>query len=315
MKLAKSNITFDARTHTYTTSAGAHPIGVTSLLKKHGLSPDYSAVPQAVLEAAAERGTLLHNAIEDYTQGLFEESLAAPLEVECVKRWTAFAEKNNLPSVEEVEYLVTDPDNVAASKTDIVFADGSLADIKTTSTLHTQSVSWQLSIYAYMFERMNPSEKVPALYCIHYTPAKGFALVPLARIADEEVERLLDCEKRGELYTPSASEEEEREREEAVAIVMSNNLPAVMGQIAQLEDALKELKAQRDAVYSTLYEKMSERQLSKIEGDGFTITRKAPYERSTIDSAALKADLPDIAEKYTKTTTVAGSVTIKIVNN
>lgn len=50
----------------------------------------------------------------------------------------------------------------------------------------------------------------------------------------------------------------------------------------------------------------------KLILDGFSAIIKAPYERTTIDTARLKKELPDIAEEYTKTTTVASSITITV---
>ena len=42
------------------------------------------------------------------------------------------------------------------------------------------------------------------------------------------------------------------------------------------------------------------------------ITRVAPSTKPTIDSARLKADLPEIAEKYTKISNVKGYVRITV---
>ena len=54
---------FDKNKHEYTLD-GRPLISVTQLMKKHGLSPDYSAVDPEVLFAAAERGTLIHRGSE-----------------------------------------------------------------------------------------------------------------------------------------------------------------------------------------------------------------------------------------------------------
>ena len=41
-------------------------VSVTTLLKKHGLTPDYSFVNEVVLSTKAERGTIVHKELEAY---------------------------------------------------------------------------------------------------------------------------------------------------------------------------------------------------------------------------------------------------------
>ena len=187
MRLKRINsVMFDEFTHSYI-CGNKLLTGVTSLMRKHGLSPDYSGIPESVLESAAAKGTAIHQLIEDYDNGktvAVDENLSAyaalKLDVHCS------------------EYLVSDEDMVA-SFIDKVFTDCSLADVKTTSEVHKRSVAWQLSIYAYLFERQNPSKKVPHIYCIHVRDGKA-KLIELARIPDEQVEALFQAEREGRIY-------------------------------------------------------------------------------------------------------------------
>ena len=41
-------------------------VSVTTLLKKHGLTPDYSFVNEVVLSTKAERGKVIHKELENY---------------------------------------------------------------------------------------------------------------------------------------------------------------------------------------------------------------------------------------------------------
>lgn len=75
----------------------------------------------------------------------------------------------------------------------------SLADIKTTYRIDKESLSWQLSIYAYLFERQNPGLKVRNLYGVWLRGDKS-ELIPVERRSDEEVMRLMECEVKGEKY-------------------------------------------------------------------------------------------------------------------
>ena len=69
MKLKQQKkVSFDPICHQYFFE-GRQLIGVTSLMAKHGLSPDYEGVPQGVLEKAAEKGTALHLLLEKYDGG------------------------------------------------------------------------------------------------------------------------------------------------------------------------------------------------------------------------------------------------------
>ncbi len=69
----------------------------------------------------------------------------------------------------------------------------SLGDIKTTASLDREYLSWQLSIYAYLFELQNPLIKVDKLFGIWLRGNKS-ELVEIERKPDAEVKRLLECE-------------------------------------------------------------------------------------------------------------------------
>lgn len=74
-------------------------------------------------------------------------------------------------------------------------------------------------------------------------------------------------------------------------------------------DALRELMRMReelDAEITALQDEikavMTADNVDELRGTDYKVTWKA-YQTSRIDSKALKADLPEIAAKYTKTTT------------
>ena len=65
MKLKQNKkVFFSDIVHCYLNDKGEELIGVTSLMKKHGLGADYSGIPQDVLERAAERGSRVHRLLE-----------------------------------------------------------------------------------------------------------------------------------------------------------------------------------------------------------------------------------------------------------
>ena len=87
-----------------------------------------------------------------------------------------------------------------ASPIDIVTSDLYLCDIKTTYALDEDYCSWQLSIYAYLFEVQNPDLQVKGLRAI-WLKGSTAKVVDVDRISiPEEVKKLLDCEIKGEQY-------------------------------------------------------------------------------------------------------------------
>ena len=65
MPISKGEMIFNPETHTYALD-GDEYISVTRLMKKHGLSPDYSNVSEETLQAAAAKGNFVHGEIERY---------------------------------------------------------------------------------------------------------------------------------------------------------------------------------------------------------------------------------------------------------
>ena len=87
---------------------------------------------------------------------------------------------------------------------------------------------------------------------------------------------------------------------------------AIMQEIAELDKLKKQLEAKDKIVRQELQEAMDKYGIKKFENDILKVTYVEPTTRSTIDSKKLKEELPAIAEKYTKTTMVKGSVRIEV---
>jgi predicted phage-related endonuclease len=83
----------------------------------------------------------------------------------------------------------------------------------------------------------------------------------------------------------------------------------------KLEDLMKTVDTiteMYDEVKGRIYETMLANNVDTIDREGLTITLKRPFTRSSIDSKKLAKDLPDVYDKYIKTTEVKGNVTIKL---
>ena len=87
---------------------------------------------------------------------------------------------------------------------------------------------------------------------------------------------------------------------------------AIMQKIVDLNLQKKQLEAQDKDVRQQLEKVMSEYGIKQFENDLLKVTYVEPTTRATIDAKKLKEDLPAVAEKYTKRTTVKGSVRIEV---
>lgn len=72
-------------------------------------------------------------------------------------------------------------------------------------------------------------------------------------------------------------------------------------ELKELEILSKELEAEIEAVKDTLKAEMMERNLEELTADVFKI-RYQTIHTNRIDTKAIKAELPDIAKRYTKET-------------
>ena len=82
--------------------------------------------------------------------------------------------------------------------------------------------------------------------------------------------------------------------------------------ITTIEKEIKRLKEMQDDYKEQLLKAMEENNILKFDISELTITRKAPTTRESIDTKALKEELPDIYDTYCKISNVKGSLTIKV---
>ena len=306
-----TRVYFEPLSHTYLLDGGKQLIGVTELMKKHGLGADYSGIPEKVLNKAAEEGTALHKEIEDYDNGL--SVLRTPLIEEyaklCAQTGLIFAAS---------EYLVSD-NEIVASSIDGVYGlknrnrnnnEVVLIDYKSTQKVHTRPLQFQLGIYKVLFERQNPDLIVTATYCLHIDKKlrtiKG--LVPIEPVSEAEVDALLQAEREGRIYVDLHEEPSAElvltDAELTAYVTQQNEIARLKEQIKAIEETIKGLDA-RVLAY------MLENNLEQMEGGGGVFKVKKAYERATVDVPRLKKCQPGLYEQYKKVTMVAASLTFK----
>lgn len=294
-----TRVKFEDFTHTYLLDDEIFLMGVTSLMKKHGLSANYSEIPAEILKKAKDRGSKGHRDIEDYCNGK-----AVPI----TKELKAFI--NCGIKVIANEYLVSD-NEIVASCIDIV-ADTDcenmvdLIDVKFTSVLHRVPLSWQLSIYAYLFEKQNPHLKVRNLYGLHIRKNGSASKEQVARRESSEIEALLKAEKDNEPFFPKVEEMPTLTRS------MLSNLKEVTNEITLLKASLKEVEEMKKSIELGIIAEMEKNCLKTLENGPIRVTYVAPYQKASIDTKKLQEAMPEVYEKYKKTTEVAASVKVTI---
>lgn len=184
--LNNNGIYFDSQQHRYY-YLDKELCGITGIISKRLFPNKYAWVSEDVLIAAANRGSIIHEQCELMDCFPYESQFQE------VNNYKKLIDDNNL-NVECSEYIVTDHERIA-SAIDKVFkiSDNEywLGDIKTTSRLDKKSVSWQLSIYAWLFELNNPDCKVTKLYGIWLRGDKA-KLVEVERIPTDIVRDLIE---------------------------------------------------------------------------------------------------------------------------
>lgn len=292
-----TRVSFEDITHSYLLDNEVYLMGVTSLMKKHGLAPNYEGIPAEVLQKAAERGSKVHQDIEDYCNG--KEVVMTP----SLKAYIGCGVKAIAN-----EYLVSD-NEIVASSIDIVADAGNgkvnLIDIKTTSVLHLEPLSWQLSIYTFLFKFQNPDIEVAGLYGLHIKSGKA-QLLQVPRKDDSEIIDLLFCEREDLPFIPKTKELPTATKD------MLTTLEDVTAQITLIKTSLKEAEDIKKAIEQKIIAEMEEKALKTLENGPMKVTYIAPYTREGVDAKKLQEAMPEVYDRYKKITNIGASIKVTI---
>lgn len=304
IQLKRVPVIFREADHTYW-FGDKRLFGTSHLYGNHINPSKYSGIKQSVLEAAAKRGTLVHEQCEEYDRfGIVSGDEA--------DNWAKMRVMNEIAILEN-EYLISDLEYFA-TKIDKVMWVGEpsefvvdLGDVKTTSELDKEALSWQLSVSAYLFEQQNPDVKVRNLYGI-WLRGKKAKLQPVERKPDEVVRALMEAEMGGYIYTP-------QEQPNDLPIEIQNQLQKVTeleSFIQQQTEQLKQKQADMETLKAYLMQQMASNGIKKIDGEQVTITYVDAYTKELFDSKRFKEEQPDLAEKYIKQSQVKETIKIKL---
>ena len=300
IKLNKSKVEFDEAAHTYHLN-GKELQGITGTLIKRAFPDTYKDIPKAVLDKAAERGGMIHNSFELFCTVFGADISQYPNPTEEIQAFHSMLLAYDLHHVES-EYLVTDFTHFA-SAIDGVFADSDgniyLVDYKTTSTLHYDNVSLQLSIYARWFEQMNPDLKVKELVCMWFKNGQS-KFQPLPRVSDAKIEDLISA------YL----NHDEHYRYE---VEIPEQFSALEQEYLLLTARLDALKMRQEEVKTQLMKMMQANKQKSIKTSFASYSYISESKQSKFDSKKFKESVSDEEyNKYLKTSTVKAQIKITI---
>ena len=308
VKLNKSGVVFDSSTHTYSTMIEGErphifPRSVTGIIRDNLFADEYKGVDKVTLAKAADYGTKIHEEVELYERmgiELMSDEAKEIVNMRLRKRYHWL----------ESEYFVSDGDYVAGSidclwESMVTKGSLALADIKTTYNYNEEYVTWQLSIYAYLFELQNPGLKIDKLFCC-WTKKKKVngeerffhECYELKRKPVAEVVALIEADKRAKAELPPT----EKPQAEVPALLDKDAIEAFI-EIKEKAEAAKEAYEELTTRMRAL---MREKGMKTFDGGKLRLTYTEASERtesvSVFDEAAFRKENPELYAKYVKET-------------
>jgi hypothetical protein len=153
---------YDDTTHTYLVNGVIVPSVTQVMQVKFGNK--YEGIRSEVLNRAAERGTTIHKAIENYCKGMDDGSKEVHNFNFLMNYYKIKPVKNEVPII-----LMVDNQPVIAGRLDLILQENdtlSLADIKTTSQLDKEYLAYQLNLYRLGYMQ-SYGERIDKLYGLH----------------------------------------------------------------------------------------------------------------------------------------------------
>lgn len=358
MKFKQSPVIFNEEEHTYHLGE-KRLLGITGLIHSIlglGVYPDASEyTTNYVIPRAGSRGTAVHHAIQTYDvfnvkqtiqvvptrygNGVKDETWDVSAELESyIRHLDGFEPLANELTVSDNDKWASQIDNVwRYTKTGGIW----LVDTKTNNISQypvcgyfipdyfnngeealREYLSWQLSIYAYLFEMENPGIEVEGLAC-NWLRTDDSAFWVIDRKPDTLVKELLSTD-----YIFLTDDEPSyfhpdlkvfgigvdipiKKKEEKLPIVPQD----VVGYVSNLLRTYKEAEAKLDEAKKALRKAMEEHDLKSYDFGSFGASIAADSKSNSFDSKRFKADHPELYKQYVTEKTKKGGLTLKIKDN
>lgn len=288
-KLKQSKIRFDSDAHRY--FLGALELrGITRLINER------LGFEQPSEYVDFSKGTAVHEEIELISMGIEPAT-------EEGKRFAEWVKTNNVNIIAN-EYIVSDEEKFA-SPIDFVTDDLTIWDVKTFRSFtneNLQKVTWQLSIYAYLFHSQN-GFKVNGAKVIKVND-DGCVVRDVELIDEEEVKKMLYSQN----DFVNVLTKTDTNDEVLAKLQETENL------IKEIETRQKQLTEMRDEYRRIIIERMEAEKVMKWETDSIRINYVAPSTRKSVDTAKLKADYPDVYFECAREIETKASLRVTIKN-
>lgn len=293
-------VMFDPDTHTYTNEeTGEQLSGITGTLLKRLFPGKYDGVPKDILAKAAEKGSNVHASIELY------KKIGVTPSTQEGKAYADITRRNGMVEL-DCEYTVTDFKRYA-SQIDVIYEVQEnvvdLADIKTTYKFDEESVSWQLSIYAYMMSLCNPHIKVRKLLGI-WLRGDTAQIIEVKRHTDEEVIRLIKSDMADKDDDIPATEQP-----------LPDYIKANIDRLYEVVQMKKELQEEEQRIKSEILDKMSGDNLKSIDAIRILFTVVKERTKRRFDEKRFKEEHSDMFNEYQKEITEKETLKITLRND
>lgn len=176
----------------------------------HLFKDKYKNIPKNILNAKASYGTTIHESIENYEKGI-ELPILDYIQKASLYQYIKIKQRYNIKVLEQ-EQMIHYKDKYAG-RFDMIAKVGNnicLCDIKTTSELDQEYLSWQLSLYEYAY-----GKRFDRLYAIWLPKKELGKLVEIKRKEESEILKMLEDyeeEEKEEYVNDYPNEEADRER-------------------------------------------------------------------------------------------------------
>lgn len=290
----ENKLIFNEETHQYFLESEIGQkelISVTTLLKKHGLSPNYDKINKNVLSAKAERGKFIHEELSNY---ILRREFGFTVELQ---QFIDICSTEKIKAINS-EFVVSNEQ--IAGTVDLMGMHNDktfIGDFKTTYDLHLVTIAWQLSLYEYLI-----GKNFDELLAFHFTNG-SLEIVPIERIDRAEIEKLLECERNGTIYQKQELQLQSKQQDLLLKIQCDLQL---------LDEQKKALENQQDEIKQQIMQAMEKSNIKSFENDYFKITYVEATKRENIDSARLKAEMPEIVNKFIKIVNVKPNLRITL---
>lgn len=290
------DIEFEEKNHVYTVNGEIASISVTELLAKHGLAPDYSGMNKTKLRESAEKGKEVHKDLEN----ILNVAKHKPT-TEQGKQFAKWVKTHLDCGVGEQKLAYEKDGMIIAGTADVMGISKDkffiIGDHKNTSKFHSEYVTWQVSLLDY-FARKLDKEKINGnmldwegaekFYCFHYDPSTCKMTVhELTKIDDSEIEKLLECEYKGEIY---------QRPQLVIDPELQNRYLQAEEQFLDIETKAKQLQATRDELRAEMVKLFEQQGIKSWESPNgkFLVTYVVPQEQVRVDSKKLKEEYPEV---------------------